>query len=74
MDAVFHKYEAVVTKEEAQKLVINGNRIPVDMIIDFSDNHMQEVVRLYDSDHRFIGLYAYLEESKEFKPIKLFME
>lgn len=74
VDTVFQKYEAVVTKPEAQKLVLNGNRIPSDRILDFSEKHMQDTVRLYDSDNKFIGLYTYLNESKEFKPIKLFME
>lgn len=74
VDIVFHKYQSITAKEEARKLVINGNRIPVDMLLDFSDSKMQETVRLYDSDNKFIGLYTYLDENKEFKPIKLFME
>ena len=74
VDIVFHKYQSITTKEEARKLVINGNRIPADMLLDFSESKMQETVRLYDSDNKFIGLYTYLDENKEFKPIKLFME
>ena len=74
VDIVFHKYQSITAKEEARKLVINGNRIPIDMLSDFSESKMQETVRLYDSDNKFIGLYTYLDENKEFKPIKLFME
>lgn len=74
VDVVFQKYEAVNTSVEAQKLVNNGNRIPCEFILDFSENKMQERVRLYDANKRFIGLYTFLEESKEYKPIKLFME
>jgi len=74
VDIVFHKYQSITAKEEARKLVINGNRIPADMLLDFSESKMQETVRLYDSDNKFIGLYTYLDENKEFKPIKLFME
>ena len=74
IDLVFQKYESVTTLSEAQKLVDNGNRIPFEMISDFSENKMQETVRLYDVKKRFIGLYTYLEESKEYKPIKLFMD
>jgi len=44
------------------------------MLLDFSESKMQETVRLYDSDNKFIGLYTYQDENKEFKPIKLFME
>ena len=74
VDVVFQKYEAVTTSAEAQKLVDNGNRIPSEAISDFAESKMQECVRLYDANKRFIGLYTYLEESKEYKPIKLFME
>ena len=37
-------------------------------------NQNQKKVRLYDAKQRFIGIYSYLDESKEYKPIKLFME
>ena len=44
------------------------------MLEDFSEEKVQETVRLYDANQRFIGLYSYLKESEEYKPIKLFME
>ena len=59
IDTVFQKYESVTTLPEAQKLVDNGNRIPSEMITNFSDDKMQEKVRLYDVNKRFIGLYTY---------------
>ncbi len=74
VDRVFRKYEAVTAKEEAQKLVLNGNRIPVALISDFSVEKMQESVRLYDFVQKFVGIYTYIEESQEYKPVKLFME
>lgn len=74
VDVVFQKYETVMVCADAQKLVDNGNRIPCELILDFSESKKQERVRLYDANKRFIGLYTYLEESKEYKPIKLFMD
>lgn len=74
VDGVFRKYISVTAKAEAQKLVVNGNRIPVELISDFSEEKMQEKVRLYDSLQKFIGIYTYIEESKEYKPVKLFMD
>lgn len=73
IDSVFLKYEEVTVKAEAQKLVDNGNRIPEEMILDFSDSKMQENVRLYDNSKNFIGIYTYLNESKEYKPVKMFV-
>ena len=70
VDSVFYKYPSVTTHENAQKLVLNGNRIP----ISFVDTACCETVRLYDYTHRFIGIYTYIEESQEYKPVKLFME
>jgi len=74
IDGVFEKYIAVTAKEEAQKLVVNGNRIPSDLIADFSVEKCKEHVRLYDNEGRFIGIYTYLDESKEYKPVKMFMD
>lgn len=74
IDGVFQKYVSVTTQRHAQKLVDNGNRIPSSMITDFTQEKMQEKVRLYDADDRFIGIYSYINESKEYKPVKLFME
>lgn len=73
VDTVFYKYEAIKAKEEAQKLVVNGNRIPIEFICDFSDEMKENNLRLYDYTNQFIGIYSYIEESKEFKPVKLFM-
>lgn len=70
IDSVFHKYPSVVAHESAQKLVQNGNRIPTAM----SDGDVSEKVRLYDYTHRFIGIYTYIEGTREYKPVKLFME
>lgn len=74
IDSVFVKYTAVETKEEAHKLVMNGNRIPATMIVDFSKEKQQEFVRLYDNNKRFIGIYTYIIEDNEYKPVKLFMD
>ena len=74
IDGVFRKFVEITAKEEAQKLVVNGNRIPVELISDFNENKMQESVRLYDCTRRFIGIYTYLKETNEYKPVKLFMD
>lgn len=74
VDSVFHKYDVIKTKEEAQKLVVNGNRIPAGLISDFSDDKKQEQLRLYDFTDKFVGIYTYIEESMEYKPVKLFMD
>jgi tRNA pseudouridine55 synthase len=74
VDTVFLQYPKAVAEEAADKLLLNGNRLPEAMITDLSEEHRAGTVRLYDSRSNFIGLYAYQPEAKDFKPIKLFME
>ena len=74
VDSVFEKYTFVETKPEAIKMVVNGNRIPGSMLKDFSNDKKQEYVRLYDNDRKFIGIYTYIEDTEEYKPVKLFMD
>ncbi len=72
VDSVFTKYEAVYAGEKAEKLIRNGNRIPASMVK--MNTEEKGTFRLYDSNNKFIGLYTYLIEDKEYKPIKLFMD
>ena len=84
VDSVFTKYEAVYADEKAEKLIRNGNRIPISLVKQESVSEMttaigdekikENIYRLYDYNRKFIGLYAYLEENEEYKPVKLFMD
>lgn len=74
IDEVFYRYDVVTTLKEAQKLVQNGNRIPIEYILDFSEDKKKDSIRLYDYKKKFIGIYTYIEESQEYKPVKLFIE
>lgn len=72
VDSVFGQYEKASVLETADKLVRNGNRIPEEFIDHMQDAYKQECIRLYGWEQTFIGLYAYMPETKDFKPIKLF--
>ncbi len=74
IDSIFYKYSAVFAIEEAQKLVLNGNRIPVDFVHEENNVKNLQQVRLYDFSHKFIGIYSYIEENMEYKPVKLFFD
>ena len=71
VDKVFLHYPAISVKEEARKMIVNGNRIPVSFVI---EEEYPETVRLYDSKKEFVGLYAYKQAENDFKPIKIFMD
>jgi tRNA pseudouridine55 synthase len=83
VDSVFTKYFSVMADAFADKFIRNGNRIPSHMIIGWEETDAYKALtkedgentfRLYDYKGKFIGLYTYLIEDKEFKPIKLFMD
>ena len=75
IDRVFDNLTRVGVTEEAQKLVVNGNKIP-SVFTDLKDENISsdENYRLYDHEGIFIGVYSYIEETSEFKPVKIFME
>ena len=74
IDSVFYKYPAVFAIAEAQKLVLNGNRIPVDFVCAEHPVENLQQVRLYDVSQKFIGIYSYIEDTREYKPVKLFFD
>ena len=73
VDSVFMQYDFAQVMETAKKMVENGNRIPKEMICNMCQEKEQKCIRLYDCEDRFIGLYAYMPQEQDFKPIKLFI-
>ena len=73
VDEVFSQYPKVVVAREYNKLIYNGNM--------FTPEHVQMplqeigsyVVRVFDSEEQFIGLYTFLSEEKRYKPKKMFL-
>jgi tRNA pseudouridine55 synthase len=73
IDEVFSHYPKIVVASEFNKLIYNGNI--------FTPEHLQmplqetetDMVRVYDSEEHFIGLYTYLREEKVYKPVKMFL-
>ncbi|MBR3810722.1 MAG: tRNA pseudouridine(55) synthase TruB [Agathobacter sp.] len=74
VDSLFYNYPSVYAKKEAQKLIINGNRIPKELIYDNNNESASIQVRLYDDSQKFIGIFTYIDETKEYRPVKLFFE
>lgn len=71
VDSLFPDCPAVKVKREGEKLLVNGNRIPREFLL-FNEEDLQEQIRLYDWNDRFIGIYAYRPELSEIKPVKIF--
>lgn len=78
VDSVFDNLPAANVIETAQKYVVNGNRIPVSFIKEAAESEADFIdgaaYRLYDYKGCFVGIYNYIEETGDFKPVKIFYE
>ena len=54
VDSLFEQFPAAIARKEAAKRLMNGNILPVSFL---EKDPAEKTVRIYDSDHRFAGLY-----------------
>jgi len=71
IDAMFETYQRIVLSGEAQRLAYNGNTFTIP---GGSDHYDDEYVRVYNSDGRFIAIYSYSNEKKNFQIVKMFCD
>ena len=73
-DAVFEEYEAITALPEADKALLNGNKLYFGQVRAvrkrFADG---EWVRVYASNGTFTGVYVFSEEEHGFKPYEMFL-
>ncbi len=63
-------YPKVTIKKAAEKLLLNGNKFNINSVV---PSDKREDVRVYDTEDRFVALYAYDEKYREYKPLKMFL-
>lgn len=73
VDTVFQAYQPVTVADAFRKLIDNGNPFLEHMIRKEGQYQDREVVRVYNEDGRFYGIYEYRGEGR-FHPVKMFME
>lgn len=73
VDAVFEQYVKVTVKQEADRLVHNGNPVKQSQCC-LEKLWEKEPVRMYDSDDAFIGIYQWDTKRKLYVPVKIFWE
>lgn len=73
VDLLFEQYPKAKAKKECQKLVENGNRIPLGGLSFLEEaDVVSHTIRLYDYENRFVGLFEQTEEKEAYKPLKIF--
>ena len=74
VDSVFESYASIYANSMADKLIKNGNKIPVSFISNIENIDLNADVRLYTYDKKFVGIYRYNESEEVIKPVKIFMD
>lgn len=73
VDSVFGGYRKCVVRKEYNVLIYNGNKFSNKNILDEFVPQANEMVRVYDEDDCFAGLYRYDEKEKKYIPVKMFL-
>ncbi len=73
-DSVFMQHPQVRVREEFSRLLYNGSPLKPDWIRDWDEQHKSHALRVYDSNHAFIGIYRWEESRRDIRPVKIFME
>lgn len=74
VDSIFSCHEAVTVDACFQKLIDNGNPFYLPMIKERKQFIPEEIVRVYNEEGRFYGIYKFCREEGRFCPVKMFME
>ena len=74
-DSVFSEYDKAEVKAEADKALLNGNKLYSDQLEFESDKCLadNEKIRVYNSEGTFLAVYTYNKAEKCFKPFKMFL-
>lgn len=74
-DEVFMEYPGAVVKPEFDKVLANGNKL-IFAHIDLEENQLVQdgqMLRIYNSQHVFSGVYVYEKSAGCLKPFKMFL-
>lgn len=74
VESVFAELPSFSVNEKWNKYLYNGNRMPLGSFdIKKTVNEWPVLIRVYDSNNAFIGVYEYKQDAADYKPVKLFL-
>lgn len=74
-DSIFMDYEGAAVKPEAERALLNGNKL-FPRQLDFERNvffHDGDMLRVYNGAHEFKAVYIFVKNEGGFKPYKMFL-
>ncbi len=74
VDSLFENYPGLSFLTEYSKYADNGNRLAQHMVKKIPKIDDKAMVRIYNEEGVFYGIYQYEEKSRDFKPVKRFKE
>lgn len=72
VDSMFPELPAVHVQPDFDRLLQNGNSLPPQCTLERRRYKDGEEVCVYDAAGTFYGVYCFREESRQFKPVKMF--
>lgn len=71
IDKLF-SYDKLTIKASYDKLLYNGNKMPIESIVEEVDVEVLGPVNIYDKNGAYMGIYEWSEGSERFVPLKFF--
>ncbi|MCR5442111.1 MAG: tRNA pseudouridine(55) synthase TruB [Lachnospiraceae bacterium] len=72
VDTVFADHPQVTVSNEADRLLLNGNKLTKDDMVSFTEADEKQMFRVYHPDGEFAAVYEYDPETGIFAPYKMF--
>lgn len=73
VDEMFSKYDKITVDKEFHKYLYNGNAFKKEHTLCPDIDHVTELVRVYDAEDIFAGIYRYDNGDELYKPVKMFL-
>ena len=73
VDSLFEETPALRVTAEAARLLENGNALFPAQFAETVTPEPERWVRVYRPDGRFAGIYAYEEQKRWYRPVKMFL-
>ena len=73
VDQMFEHYDKVYMQAEFHKYIYNGNSFKLEHLMPTNNKNLTDLVRVYDAEQIFVGIYQYNSEDEQFKPVKMFL-